>query len=136
MQDTETITLAAFIAKHNLTMKLARADSNPNMPDRSMFHYRVTIRSADGDRMTVPFSVGSGWNREPNLADVLSCLASDAGTWQNARSFEDFCSELGYDTDSRNAERIYKAIEKQSSKLSNLLGEDAYQELLYHPEGL
>lgn len=37
--------------------------------------------------------------------DVLACLQKhDPGT------FEDFCSEFGYDEDSRKAEKVYKAV--------------------------
>jgi hypothetical protein len=41
----------------------------------------------------------------PSSYDVLTCLTKyDPGT------FEDFCSDFGYDQDSRTAERIYKAV--------------------------
>lgn len=42
---------------------------------------------------------------EPTPYDVLACLTKyDPGT------FEDFCSEFGYDTDSKRAEKTYKAV--------------------------
>ena len=41
----------------------------------------------------------------PTAYDVLTCLTkNDPGT------FKDFCEEFGYDEDSRNAERVYKAV--------------------------
>ena len=41
----------------------------------------------------------------PTAYDVLACLTkNDPGT------FEDFCSEFGYDEDSRKAEKIYNAV--------------------------
>ena len=41
----------------------------------------------------------------PTAYSVLACLQKyDFGT------FEDFCSEFGYDTDSRTAEKTYKAV--------------------------
>jgi len=41
----------------------------------------------------------------PTAYDVLTCLTKyDPGT------FEDFCSNYGYDTDSRKAEKIYKEV--------------------------
>ena len=47
-------------------------------------------------------SDGSRKRINPTAYDVLSCLTKyDPGT------FEMFCGELGYDTDSRRAERVY-----------------------------
>ena len=41
----------------------------------------------------------------PNAYDVLACITKyDVGT------FEDFCGDFGYDTDSRTAEKTYKAV--------------------------
>jgi hypothetical protein len=45
---------------------------------------------------------------EPTAYDILACLQKyDVG------SFEDFCSEFGYDEDSKTAEKIYKAVCKE-----------------------
>lgn len=41
-------------------------------------------------------------------------------------SFENFCSELGYDTDSRSAERIHKACIVSLHKLERIYGGDVY----------
>ena len=44
----------------------------------------------------------------PTPYSVLACLTKyDCGT------FEDFCGEFGYDTDSKNAEKTYKAVCKE-----------------------
>lgn len=52
---------------------------------------------------------------KPTLYDVLSCLQKyDVG------SFEDFCSEFGYDEDSRSAEKIYKAVVKEFEAMERL----------------
>jgi hypothetical protein len=72
----------------------------------------------------------------PTLGEVLDCLASDAASVDNARSFEDWASDFGYDTDSRKAKRTYKTCEKQAAKLKALLGDEAYEQLLYHTERL
>ena len=56
-------------------------------------------------RMTVYFSQGYGHNgREPKTADVLDCLSSDAASIGNT-DFEMWCNDLGYDSDSRKAEK-------------------------------
>lgn len=55
----------------------------------------------------------------PSLYDVLTCLQK-----YEVGSFEDFCSEFGYDTDSRNALKTYKAVLKEYKGMSNLFSND------------
>ena len=65
-------------------------------------------------------------DKEPTAYDILACLTKyDPGT------FEDFCSEFGYDydEDSRSAERIYFAAQKEYSQLSKLFTEKQMEEL-------
>ena len=60
----------------------------------------------------------------PNEYDVLACLEKyDVGT------FEDFCSEFGYDEDSRTAERIYIAVIKEYKDLTRIFTEEQMEEL-------
>ena len=60
----------------------------------------------------------------PTLYDVLTCLQKyDVGT------FEDFCSEFGYDTDSRNAKKTYKAVVKEYDKMCSLFSNDELEVL-------
>jgi hypothetical protein len=99
--------LKAFIQQHRITMSAEWADRNPNidsMPPGSR-HWRCTLRCGHR-RMVVYFSQGPAIEREPTVEDVLDGLASDAfgGT------FEDWCAELGYDSDSRKdaAEKLTK----------------------------
>lgn len=124
---TETVSLDQFIADNRLTMTAERTDSNPSMADSAnMDHWKVTIRCA-GRRMTLVFSMGYGHNgKAPDLPNVLDCLASDANSYDNAQSFEDWAGDFGYDPDSRTAERTYKAVAKSADKLRKLLGDDAY----------
>jgi hypothetical protein len=75
-------------------------------------------------QMTIPFYMGSGHNgKEPELNSVLESLFLDASA-ENEGSFENWASSLGYDTDSRSAEKIYNQCLKISKKLNQLLGED------------
>ncbi|MCD7896389.1 MAG: hypothetical protein LUG50_06895 [Planctomycetaceae bacterium] len=50
--------------------------------------------------------------------------------------FEEFCAEYGYDTDSRRAERIYRAVQEQARQMRRLLGDDlhAFLEALQEQE--
>ncbi len=68
-------------------------------------------------------SIAKG-NEEPTLYDLLSCLQKyEVGT------FEDFCSEFGYDEDSRSAYKTYKAVVKEYDKVCSLFSNDELEVL-------
>lgn len=67
----------------------------------------------------IPYTLQSCDNVFPPVAptayDVLACLTKcDPGT------FEDFCSEFGYNADSRTAEKTYKAVCKEWADVCRL----------------
>lgn len=74
--------------------------------------------------------------KQPEVEDVLDCLAGDAQSIDNARSFEDWASNYGYDSDSRSAERSYQATLEASKNLRVWLGAERYRELLKEVERL
>ncbi len=65
----------------------------------------------------------------PTAADVLDCLASDCSGMDSGTTFEDWCSEYGYDTDSRKAEQTFLAVKAEAAQLREFLG-DAFSDLL------
>jgi hypothetical protein len=150
MADTANKTISEFIAANQITMACERTDANPNMSEsRDMDHWKCLIQrygqrrrnhgkpgSTTGkSRMTLTFSQGYGHKgAEPKLADVLDCLASDAAGAENAQDFEEWCSEYGYDPDSRKAEKTYNTVEHQAARLKTFLGDDLYNELLWNTE--
>ena len=71
---------------------------------------------------------GHSWHRptkpypiEPMA--VMACLLSDAGC-VDGRTFDDFCSELGYDSDSIKAKGIYDTCVETYMVLKAALGSD------------
>ena len=138
--DTKTITLEQFITGQQLEMSVRPVKRNPHVSgDQLPRNFKCTITMVgrgNHEPMTVYFSQGSAHKKNPTLAEVLNCLASEASGVDNARSFEDWASEYGYDTDSRKAERTYQICKKQAQDLKALLGQDAYNQLLYSTEGL
>jgi hypothetical protein len=114
-----------FVKVNNITVNLTRANSNPNMDDNTMNHYKAVLHM-DGRQMTTPFSTGSGWKHDPDAADILGSLVSDSSGYDSAGSFEDWANEYGYDTDSRKAERLYNAIGRESRKVKQFLA-DKYE---------
>ena len=154
---TDTVSIEQFVSENRIIMTAERTDSNPNMQDSAnMDHWKcVLIIKALKEgfdtwhgykgklgacqyttrRMTVYFSQGYGHNgKEPKVLDVLDCLASDASSVDNS-DFESWCGEMGWDTDSRKAEKTYKVCEHLSGRLRNFLGSAAlYERLLYGTE--
>ena len=90
---------------------------------RCQLHYK-------GRQYTFDFWQGVAHTADPTAEGCLECLLSDASSFDNAQSFEDWCGEFGYDTDSRKAEGIYKACEKVAENMKRLLGDD-YEAFLY-----
>lgn len=60
----------------------------------------------------------------PTVYDVLACLTK----W-NPGSFEEFCADYGYDTDSINAKRIYDAVVQEWLQVSKMFNEKELEEL-------
>lgn len=134
------VTLAQRCRELDLALRVEPADRNPLMEDewRDANHWRCTVICGKR-RMVTPFSQGSAHTEPPTLEDVVNALVLDAAGFENARTFEDWCGEYGYDTDSRKAERTYNAIKRQTAKFKALidpLGAAAWQNLLYHTETL
>jgi hypothetical protein len=130
------LTLTQFIERYKVRAIIRRADANPNDMPRGSTHYRVTFHY-DGRRMTVPFSQGPAITTPPTAADVLSCLASDASGYANASAdYEEWCREYGYDSDSRKAERTFKAVERQTRALERVFGPEVSEVLIWHTEPL
>jgi hypothetical protein len=75
----------------------------------------------------------------PKVEEVLDILASDACGYDNSRSFEEWCGDYGYDTDSRRAEKIYNLNAESAKQLRqwmSCLGPEAYTTLLFDIERL
>jgi hypothetical protein len=82
--------------------------------------YKVTL-SRNCKRISFKFGQSINCTRkgiEPTCYDILASIEKyDPGTFNN------FCSEFGYDTDSIKANKTYKAVVKLYSKLCRLFSE-------------
>ncbi len=142
------IKLAAFIAEQRITMHAEPIDRNPNMTDddwsKTATHWRVVLtRAAQSGRgywpkrqLTTYFSQGQAHTEPPTTEDVLNCLILDAASIEASGGFEDWASDLGFDTDSRKAERSYKCTKRAATNLERFLGRDAYEVALWKTETL
>jgi hypothetical protein len=81
-----------------------------------------TNRSIFGTEFRDHWYVNPKSHPTPDLSDVVECLLSDAQA--GAQSFEDFCSDFGYDVNSREAERTHNACRDNLCKLLRAFGFD------------
>lgn len=84
--------------------------------------WKVTL-TYKNRKLTIPFYTGASI-KEPTAANVLYCLISDTRSVENSNGFEDWAVSLGYDPDSRKAEKIYNDCVGSSTKVRKLLGKD------------
>lgn len=134
------MTIQEYITDKGIQSFVETATGNANMKPadgasreeqrwyREASHYKVTLLFGDRS-ITVPFSCGSACGK-PDAATVLECLCSDATC---PDTFEAFCSEYGYDTDSRRAERTFQACLKTRDELREFLGDD-FDAVVYEME--
>ncbi len=89
-------------------------------------HFLVTLGRGP-TAFETPFSQGMAHTQNPTAADVLNCLVSDADCGD--RSFEEFCSDLGYSEDSRKAFAAWEQCRTCAPRVRALLG-DHFEEFL------
>ena len=79
-------------------------------------------------RKSYSFDFGQSINEdanEPSNYDILTCLQKyEVGT------FENFCSDFGYNEDSKKVEKIYKAVLKEFAGMRRLFSSDDLEILL------
>jgi hypothetical protein len=109
-----------FLSKHEITFSFKLANTKvPNWKDdsRPVNHFIVTFKKA-GKKMSLDFfdSIHNFQKGVTELRayDALTCCSSELHC---PDTFEDFCSEYGYDNDSRSAEKTFRALKKMSDKL-------------------
>lgn len=142
MSETTRGTMTEFIDELGITATAEQAPDNPQADDdtwgQTARHWLVTLRrqaARDQTRtLEVPFSQGEGWTTDPTAKDVLECLASDASSVISGETFEEWASEYGYDTDSRRAERTFKAVKDQTAKAQAWLGREGLERLVWETD--
>ena len=122
--------IKAWLKKHGVKLTISYQATREYFPeDREVRNvYRWTLRRGNvrvwgtfGDSI-----LDTQEDARPTAYDILSCL-----TKYDPGSFENFCSDFGYDADSIKAHRTYRAVASEWKKISRLLGEesDALSEL-------
>jgi len=86
--------------------------------DQERFIFPVTLlRGGKSYRLKFGQSLRAR-NTPPTAYDILACL-----TKYDPETFENFCANYGYDTDSRKAEKVYKAVLKEWEGVNRLFSD-------------
>ena len=128
-----------FLKDCKVKMSVKHTGFKPHFVDDKVSRncYRVTFSrvlvttSGSGTNLEEykEFSVSFGQSiaeglKTPTAYDVLTCLTKyEPGTLEN------FCSDFGYDTDSKKAEKTYKAVVKEWEKVSSFFSESELEQL-------
>ena len=113
--------LATLIEECGIKSTYKVTDANPF--EFNGDHYKVRL-TCNKRAMTLIYSKGYGHKGQPpETLEVLECLHSDCQLVETVSDFEQWCGDLGYDTDSRKALKTYNACKNQANKLKNLLGD-------------
>lgn len=124
------MTLAAFCARHKITADVTYGappdaelivDEGQREWRRTANGWTVTLKRGRR-RLTTPYWTGAAVSGEPEASDVLGCLLLDASSAEG-RTFDEWCSDLGYSNDSRSAERAYRACAALLPRLRAFLGD-------------
>lgn len=129
------MTIAEFISAHGLTMT-AKPAGSVRKGDSEYDGWEYDAWRCDlhhnGRSMRVTFNTGIGWaGKPPSASDVLYSLARDADDFcaPTPPSFADWADSYGYDTDSRKAEKTFRACKRQSERLKSFLGVELMNDL-------
>ena len=115
-----------FASKHNVKLAIGEPEYGQMGWDKkdNFRHIFPCKLSRNGKSYSFKFgqSIAAG-AEPPTMYDVLACI-----TKYDPYSFENFCSEFGYDTDSRTAEKTYKAVCREWKGVERLFS-DILEEL-------
>ena len=115
-----------------IKLDLVGMEHFPNDDTDKLFHnvYKVTV-GLNGKQTSFNFwdsAHNTNMGIEPTKESILDTIVSDYNYTDYAQ-FDDFCADMGYDTDSRKAEKIWKNCLKQSKKLQKVFSQDDIREL-------
>jgi hypothetical protein len=137
-----------FANRHNIGAYVLRINKRPDIDmdawEKTARHWLVVLhRVVDGSpgspihaEAHTYYSQGPAHRKPPSAADVLDSLASDIASVRSARDFEDWCSDMGVDPDSRKWFACYERIFETQKSLLRLLGSSLLDELVEKTERL
>jgi hypothetical protein len=131
-------TLETFLARSTLGLRCQEVTPNGDevvvSEPRATNYYLCELHGSNGDR-PLRTTIGTD-DGPPEITEVLDAVAAEAAVAESAGGFEAWADQMGYDRDSRQAEREYRAVLRDARLLRRLLGENAYWRLLWETERL
>lgn len=116
------------VADYNKKMRGNRAAYITNVFALDAWQGKTRARIVDEVKKikakTSPNGAENDVKTPPTPYDVLACL-----TKYDPYSFENFCSDFGYDTDSRQAFKTYKAVRKEWKNVEILFNSEQLEQL-------
>ena len=93
-------------------------------------NHRITfIEAGKGKRVVFEYwsSIADRQNKDENehLPNAVYCILSDAESYINNPTFDEFCKDFGYDTDSISALKAFRGCKKSYEKLLQIGFDDA-----------
>jgi hypothetical protein len=132
-------TLEKFLAGSDLKLRYRQISLNGDGAPldgarRTATRYRCELRGLNGARpVTTIIDTDDG---PPDMSEVLDAVAAEAAVVEAAACYEAWAVQMGFDPDSRSGERVYRATRRQGNALRRLIGEEAYEALLWETERL
>lgn len=115
-----------FADKYGIKMKIISSKYGLYFADDKICRYIFKCKlSMSGKSYTFNFGQSiAECSKEPSLYSVFACLEKN-----DPEDFEFFCSNYGYDTDSRSAYKTFKGVERQYNSMLRVFGSDILEEM-------
>jgi len=133
MNATNTKPLSELCAKLGITASVRELDTFNNeggltkFPEWAKQGWSIVLKY-QGKRAQFRF-YGGGACKTPTASDLIWAVATDSTALEE--SFNDWCDNLGYTTDSITARSTYKACQRNGLRLINLIGNaDIFSQLV------
>lgn len=111
---------ADFLAKYGITFSFKLANTKtPDWKDdyRPVNHFVATFKRGKNKVSLDYFDSINNYQKDITEISAYSALTCCSSEINCPDTFEDFCSEFGYEEDSRKAEKTFRALKKFSDKL-------------------
>lgn len=130
-------TMTEYVESHGITVEILK-DKGFQTDEDNWEHHAYQLRvHFDGRTIDTRWMQGTGITESPvDRPDmVFDSLISDAST--ESDTFEDFCGEFGYDTDSRRAYATWELLNALRPKVIEFVGGvDEFEHIAYQIERL
>jgi len=120
-----------FLNRHGIEISYQSGSKEPDWGDDAVHgnHYRVTLtRKVPKDTLSFDYwdSYSNRHKHRPEDSDILGCLSSDMYC---PETFEEFCSDYGYDEDSRRAYSTWERVVQFARDIKEFFTEEEFEEL-------